>query len=623
VGDDDNGLTIDCTPTGRSGKATVTARLDGRAVAVDTIDLSKPDARAAFARQVCDGRPGIDLATVEGELLEIAADAAGGGDGDGESQASRLVRLADDCELWHDARGKPWASLRPGEHVEHWPVRSRTVKRHLARRFFAEVGKAPCSQAVQDALTVIEGKALFEGEQYDTHVRVAGHGGKLYIDLANPDWQVIEVGPDGWRLTATPPVRFRRAAGMLAMPVPVAGGRLDELRQFVHVDPEAWPLLAGWLLGAIAPRGPYPVLVLHGEQGSGKSTAAAMLRALIDPSEAPLRTAPRDERDLAICANNGWVVSIDNVSGLPPWLSDALCRLSTGGGFSTRELYSDSDEVIFSATRPVILNGIAQAASRGDLLDRCLLVEALPIPEADRRPERELWSAFERAKPRILGGLLDGAVAALANDGKTRPARLPRMADFALWVAAGETALGLARGEFLAAYQGNRAEAVEVTIESAPIGPALLRLLAGGDFAGSAADLLQSLESEASDKEKRSRGWPTSARGVAGAIRRLAPALRGVGFQVATDRTARQRTIRIEKERDEPSFASQPSQGPENTAFRDGPNDGCDGWGRADDGWRAAQNPAKTRSDDGCDGCDGLSQPFSKDNGDEVTEWTG
>ena len=623
MGDDDNGLTIDFTPAGRNGKGTVTARLDGRAVAVETIDLGKPDARAAFARQVCDGRPGIHLAAVEGELLQIAADVAGGGDSDGESQASRLVRLADDCELWHDARANPWASLRTGEHAEHWPVRSRTVKRHLARRFFAEVGKAPCSQAVQDALTVIEGKALFDGDQHDTHVRIAGHGGKLYVDLAGPDWQAVEVGPGGWRLTTTPPVRFRRAGGMLPLPLPVAGGRLDDLRRFVHVDPEAWPLLAGWLLGAIAPRGPYPVLVVHGEQGSGKSTAAAMLRALVDPSEAPLRTAPRDERDLAIAANNGWIVSIDNVSGLPPWLSDALCRLATGGGFSTRELYSDAEEVIFSATRPVILNGIAQAATRGDLLDRALLVEAQPIPERDRLPERELWSTFDAAKPRILGALLDAAAAALDGDGKTRPARLPRMADFALWVSAGETALGLADGEFLGAYAGNRAEAVEVTIESAPIGPALLRLLAGGDFAGSAADLLAALETEASDKERRSRGWPTSARGVAGAIRRLAPALRGLGFEVVTDRTARQRSIRIEKVRDEPSFASQPSQGPENTAFRDGPNDGCDGWGRADDGWRAAQNPAKTRSDDGCDGCDGLSQPFSKDNGDEVMEWTG
>jgi energy-coupling factor transporter ATP-binding protein EcfA2 len=623
VPDDSNGLTIDYAPSGRNGTGTVTARLDGRAVAVETIDLGKPDARAAFARQVCDGRPGIDLATVEGELLQIAADVAGGGDG--ESQASRLVRLADDCELWHDARANPWASLRAGEHVEHWPVRSRTLKRHLAQRFFAEVGKAPCSQAVQDALTVIEGKALFEGDQYDTHVRVAGHNGKLYVDLAGPDWQAVEVGPDGWRLTTTPPVRFRRAGGMVAMPVPVAGGRLDELRRFVHVDPEAWPLLAGWLLGAIAPRGPYPVLVLHGEQGSGKSTAAAMLRALVDPSEAPLRTAPRDERDLAICANNGWVVSLDNVSGLPPWLSDALCRLSTGGGFSTRELYSDAEEVIFSATRPVILNGIAQAASRGDLLDRALLVEALPIPERDRLPERELWAAFDAAKPRILGGLLDAAAAALDGDGKTRPARLPRMADFAMWVSAGETALGLADGEFLAAYQGNRQEAVEVTIESAPIGPALLRLLAGGDFSGSAADLLAALESEATDREQRAKGWPTSARGVAGAIRRLAPALRGYGYDVETGghvgrgrdkRPAFTLRRRIEKDGEQRAPRAPHATGPENT----GPG-GAHGAHSAPSGAHCDPPANPEKNGNGAHGAHGAhcSQPFS----DEVMEWTG
>ena len=111
-------------------------------------------------------------------------------------------------------------------------------------------------------------------------------------------------------------------------------------------------LLAAWLVAAFRPHGPYPILVLHGEQGSAKSTTARVLRALLDPNTAPLRGEPRDLRDVMIAASNGWIISFDNLSRIPHWLSDALCRLATGGGFSTRELYTDSEEVLFDAQRP-------------------------------------------------------------------------------------------------------------------------------------------------------------------------------------------------------------------------------------------------------------------------------
>jgi hypothetical protein len=91
------------------------------------------------------------------------------------------------------------------------------------------------------------------------------------------------------------------------------------------------------------PSGTYPVLVLHGEQGRAKSTTSRILRALDDPSSAPLGAEPRDSRDLIIAATNGWIIGLDNLSHLSPWLSDSLCRLAIGGGFSRRELYMDAD----------------------------------------------------------------------------------------------------------------------------------------------------------------------------------------------------------------------------------------------------------------------------------------
>src|SRR5215212_3526332 len=116
-----------------------------------------------------------------------------------------------------------------------------------------------------------------------------------------------------------------------------------------------------------------------------------MLKAITDPSTAPVRTVPRGERDLVIAANNSRVVALDNLSGLPPWLSDALCRLSTGGGFGTRKLFADDEETLFDATRPIILNGITDVATRADLLDRAIVLTLPTIPEEERRPEAELW----------------------------------------------------------------------------------------------------------------------------------------------------------------------------------------------------------------------------------------
>jgi len=135
---------------------------------------------------------------------------------------------------------------------------------------------------------------------------------------------------------------------------------------------------------------------------------------------------PREDRDLFIAASNGHVLAFDNVSGLPAWISDTLCRLATGGGFAVRQLYSDQDEVLFDAARPVILNGIEDIVTRPDLADRAVFLTLEPIPEERRRPEQELWAAFEAERPRLLGVLLDAVAKGLAELPRTKLDKLPR-----------------------------------------------------------------------------------------------------------------------------------------------------------------------------------------------------
>jgi hypothetical protein len=305
--------------------------------------------------------------------------------------------------------------------------------------------------------------------------------------------------------------------------------------------------VVAWALAVLHNRGPYPVIVLSGEQGSAKSTFSAILRALLDPNTAPLRALPREDRDLFIAASNGHVLAFDNVSGLPAWISDTLCRLATGGGFAVRQLYSDQDEVLFDAARPVILNGIEDIVTRPDLADRALFLTLEPITEDRRRPEQELWAAFETERPRILGVLLDAVVKGLAELPRTKLDKLPRMADFALWATACETALWPS-GTFWSAYCGNRDEAVDGVIDADPIAAAVRAVMTTRtEWTGTASELLGALAEMAGEGVAKAKTWPDSPRALAGRLRRAATFLRKIGIDIGFEREgrARTRTIRI------------------------------------------------------------------------------
>src|SRR5262249_2448116 len=195
------------------------------------------------------------------------------------------------------------------------------------------------------------------------------------------------------------------------------------------------------LLAALRAGGPYPLLAISGEQGSAKTVLSKLLKALIDPNAAPARSLSREERELMIAANNGYLLAFDNLSDLPIWLSDALCRLASGGSFAVRQLYTDDEEVLFEAARPILLNGIEEVISRPDLGDRAIFLTLAPIGEAQRRPESELWRELEMARPRILGALLGAVVHGLRATNRGRLDRLPRMAGCALWASAWQTSV--------------------------------------------------------------------------------------------------------------------------------------------------------------------------------------
>jgi hypothetical protein len=289
------------------------------------------------------------------------------------------------------------------------------------------------------------------------------------------------------------------------------------------------------MLAALRPKGPYPVLVLQGEQGSSKSTTERLLRAVVDPSTAPLRSTPRSEHDLYIAAVSSHVVAYDNISRLPDWLSDALCRVATGGGFSTRQLYSDREQELFDAMRPLALNGIGDVATRPDLLDRAIVVSLPTISKGKRRPERELWEEFHAKLPGVLGALLDAVCAGLRNLPTTTLDSLPRMADFATWMAACEEGLGWEPGAFAAAYEANRSDANQRALESSPLALAVWRLMCERDeWSGTSTQLLEELKISATKEQRDDSAFPRAANSLSAEMNRIAPALReGVGIEYA------------------------------------------------------------------------------------------
>jgi hypothetical protein len=450
--------------------------------------------------------------------------------------------------LFHDPSGTAFADLMIDGHRETWPIRSRQFRHWLRRRYYEENGSAASAKTIRSAVDLFEARAQFGAPEHTVHVRVAEHEDRTYLDLADKEWRAVRIGPDGWQVVTSPPIRFRRAAGMLPLPIPQRGGSIKSLAAFLNLPrSDEFVLVVAWLLAALQQGGPYPLLVIAGEQGSAKTMLTKILRALIDPNVAPTRAPPREERDLMIAANNGHILAFDNLSSLPSWLSDALCRLATGGSFAIRQLYTDCDEVLLQAARPAILNGIEDIVCRSDLADRAIFLTLRPIADKRRRTELTLWREFEVMRPRILGALLDAAAVGLRRLSSVRLECPPRMADFALWSTACETAFW-PPGSFLCAYNSNRRAAIEGAIEADPVAAFVREMMAvRSTWAGRASDLLRTYIAEREDIPTRTAGWPRNPRALAGRLRRCQTFLQTVGIDIAFTREGRigSRVIRM------------------------------------------------------------------------------
>jgi putative DNA primase/helicase len=374
-----------------------------------------------------------------------------------------------------------------------------------------------------------------KGKKVKDYIRVGGKVGELYVDIGNDT-------NDAWRITGSgitkvtggpSHIRLLRGAGMLPLAEPdfstPASELMSLLREFIKAPEEDMILLAAWLLGCLRPEGPYPVLTISGEQGSGKSTILRLLRRIMDPHALDMRTPPEDQRDLQAMVRNSFCLAFDNVSYISHKMSDALCVISTGtGAQGGRALYTNAEESAVRVCRPIAMNGIPDVIERGDLVDRSIHVHLPRIDPKDRRDDYEFWQLFQSKHSKLLGALMNAALIATQRYSQVTLVEKPRMSAFAVWVVAAEEALGWKPGHFIEIYTTNRSAAEMQMLEFHGLASALMRMMEDKkEFSGTYPDLIAALEMHSGPRES----LPKSSHGFAAELRRIKPLLERTGLR--------------------------------------------------------------------------------------------
>jgi hypothetical protein len=429
-------------------------------------------------------------------------------------------------------------------------IQSKEAKLHLQRLYYKHHKRIISDSMSREALQLIEGEALYDSNYEKVFVRVGKSENSFYFDLLNGG-KIVEVTKGRWKILDSG-INFVFKPGMLSLPIPEEESSFNLLEsplfeRWVGWDSPNIMILAFIIKSLTIDTGPYPILVLTGEQGAGKSVFCDSLRALIDPNIASKRSCPRKEEDFILMAANSHMVVLDNSSGLSSEQSDWLCRLATGGGLSRRKLYSDDEEHISNVIKPVIINGINSPSTRGDFLERAIIID-LPKIKA-RKSEKELNEREKKLEGIVFGSLLTLLAQAWDMLDGVVIKDSPRMADFCTWGVAIEKVLKLPEGTFLRNYKENQSHLSEKVIDSSPFAVAIVKLICNftnGTWKGNASELLESLKlNDLTPIEYAERKyWPISSEAVGRTINRIAPAL----FQQSISIKRTKRDIIITKE---------------------------------------------------------------------------
>ncbi len=468
-----------------------------------------------------------------------------------ESQADVLIRVSEEAEFFQNDLGESFAAVTISGHKEVLKVKSKKFKMWLTKQFYDATKKAPGSDAMNQALGVMEMKAAFEGDEHKLQLRVTEKNGAFYYDLANEDWSVVKVEPRSCQVLKDAPILFTRNKNTKAQVMPDFAGDLKLLLNHIRIKNEDDQILyLIYVVTCLIPSIPHAVLVFSGEKGASKSTSMRLTRQVVDPAVQDLLTMPNSLQDLALSLANNYMPSFDNLDGLSAEKSDLLCIASTGGGFSKRTLFTDDDETLLDLRRCVGLTGINVVVTRADLIDRSIIIELDRIPEDERKEERDVWEAFEKDRASIVGGALQALAKAMAIYPNVQLDKLPRMADFTRWGYAIAEVLGYGGERFLQAYRKNRNQSNEEAISSHPVAATVVALMKENQsWSGSVASLLGELERVA-EQEKintKVKTFPKAAHILSRRLKEVKSNLEDVGITFVIRHAGDSKKVSIQK----------------------------------------------------------------------------
>jgi len=477
-----------------------------------------------------------------------------------------IETITQNTTFFHDPDDTPFARYAAGKHKEIWALESQQFKRWVGRTMYEKIKLAPNKNAMTDAINVLAGQAVYDGDELEVHVRVAQVDGSYFLDPCFDDWRLIKIDPGQWQVTdgEKERVAFRRTSTMRALPMPelTSFTVLPELfTKHFNMSEHHARLTIAYLIECLMPDTEYPVMEITGSPGSGKSTIQEMIRDSIDPNKVNLRAAPKTIEDIFVSAVNNHLVSYNNLSRISPGQSDALCSLATGGGHAGRKLFTNTDESATDVKKPVILNGIGHLAKMPDLIDRLIKITLQPIPGTSNKPKKQVMDDFNDDLPKILGSLLDLFSKILELLPEIKLDQLPRMADFAKLCEA-ITQVYKWDKSLLQTYYENRTLSFEDSLETSPAIMAVVNLVnEHGSYKGTVGSLYLAIEMQ----RKEHDSWIKTARGLGEKLRLNTPALKAVGITVDFDQvrhndgyhvTLSQRNESTGKQRSQPSQCS-------------------------------------------------------------------
>ncbi len=437
-------------------------------------------------------------------------------------------------------------------------ITSKSFKR-LNQKILRDENHSLNQSALSELISDIDAEAVYEGRKGEVFNRVGkDENGNIIINPCYENGNIIHVTPEGWTIRepfthskdklSKYPIMVK-TKGMMPHPFPIRGhGNIQDIKKFIKAenDDKKFILILAFIIQSFFYDGPFPLLVIVAEPGSGKTFSTLIIKRIIDPHEAPTLSIPREPRDMFSTAGVSWLLAYDNFSKVQLWLSDLFCRFSTGGATIDRELFTNGEAYIHSAKRPAAVNGINDFFSQPDILQRSIIFENSRIKPEERKTEQELLQEFDRlAPPGIFCDILDLLSTVLRILPEIEVINSTRMSDFCKLGTAVATALNFDDDFFMTAYRENQKQANDITLESSVLTPAIKELLSKQKyFKGTPTELLDALE-EINPDFKKSPYWPKTATVLSGNLKRLAQNFRETGININTGREHEGRFVEL------------------------------------------------------------------------------